>query len=113
MRLNPLQPKPTEAEEAAPKDDRKDPDGEYWRKLYNQHLRVVIDAKVPIPLTAKMEWGQLSYRDKAERLYELVAFSTTASPPAAERDLAVETEERDLVVESDAEVTDVKAELME
>lgn len=67
-------------------EDKSDPNSEFWRNMYDQRLRVIIDAKIYVPLTMKMDWSSLSYRDKAEKLFEQVAFGGGA-PPEEERDM--------------------------
>lgn len=68
--------------------DKSDVNSEYWRNIYDQRLRVIIDAHIYIPLTTKMDWSSLSYRDKAEKLFELVAFGRGANS-SLEREAAV------------------------
>ncbi|KAK7190515.1 hypothetical protein PSPO01_03490 [Paraphaeosphaeria sporulosa] len=79
-------PTPFKSEE-----EKSNANGEYWRNIYDQGLCVMIDANIHIPLTVKMDWSSLTYRDRAEKLLELVAFGGGADP-ALERDLEAPVE---------------------
>lgn len=59
---------------AKPKTDKNDPNGEYWRGVYNERIETLVDSGLTIPQHVKITWKQKSYRDKAEQLYELLVF---------------------------------------
>lgn len=56
-------------------DLKKDADSDYWKELFEARMRIVHKEEIEIPMLLKMDWDGMTYKDKAEELWKLVAFA--------------------------------------
>ncbi|KAJ4299537.1 hypothetical protein N0V90_004783 [Kalmusia sp. IMI 367209] len=78
--------------------DKKDPNSEYWRDMYEERLGLIMEIGVKVPPSVKISLAHKTYRDKSEKLLEIAALSNNPAT-TFERNPGASVDEYEVPVE--------------